>query len=134
MKNKMMDMVCKEFDQIADKGNLTSSNFDMAYKLIMMKEKLLRIEELEGKLGYSEAAYPMPYGRSNAGYARDAYSRGGDWEARGSYDDGNSYRGGRYSRDDGYAMMGNRMEELMNDPQLTPQERNAIKMAMNNMR
>ena len=129
MYNKMMKMVCDEFEEFQNKGVLTAANLDQAYKLVLMKEKLLRIEELEEKMGYSQDAH-MPY----MGYSR----RGGEWDAHGSYgrsyDNGNSYLDRRYSRDDGYAMMGSRLEDMLNDPNLTERERKAIKVAMENMR
>lgn len=114
--DKMMNMVCKEFDNLADKGALTTSNLDMAYKIVMMKEKLLRIEELEEKLGYSQA-YPM-YRGYGMPYVHD----------------GNSYRGNRYSRDDGYSMMSGKLEQMLNDPALSQQEKNALRMALDTMK
>lgn len=127
--NKMMNLVCKEYDDFANKGALTAANLDMAYKLVMMKEKLLRIDELEEKLGYSQTAYPE-YNR------RMPYSmHGGEWDARGSYGyEGDSYRGQRYSMDDGRSMMGDRLNSMMNDPNLSQQERMALKKAMESMR
>ena len=50
----LKDMICTELEEIAHKGEMSAGDLDTVYKLIVSKEKLLRIDELEEKLGYSE--------------------------------------------------------------------------------
>lgn len=71
-------MLCKEIEEIAKKNDLSASDLDLVHKLVITKEKLLRIEELEEDLGYSEA---------------------GDWRAEGTYGRGGSYARGNSYRD-----------------------------------
>lgn len=128
--NKMMNMVCKEFDNIAEKGSLTAANIEMVYKLIMMKEKLLRIEELEGKLGYSQDGEWAAKGRyARSGYPMDPYMMRGDSYAMEPYDQRR-----RYSMDEGRSMIEDRLADMMNDPNITQQERTAIRRAMDSIR
>ena len=125
---KLMDMLCQELDELAEKGQLSAGDLDTIHKLIVSKEKLLRIEELEGDLGYSED---------------------GGWRAEGTYGNGRSYRNsyangmtsyrrnsrGRYSRN-GYSMADGKeriieqIEEMMNSGDLSQMERQNMEKAM----
>lgn len=85
----LKQMICKELDEIAEKGEMSPGDLDVITSLLISKEKLLKIEKLEGEGGYSE----------------------GDWSANGSYSRGNSYanmydRGGAYSEGRGYSREG----------------------------
>lgn len=125
--DKLMDMLCTELDEIAEKGQLSAGDLDTVHKLIVSKEKLMRCEELEESLGYSQA---------------------GDWRAEGSYRDGNSYAnrgkhyvrghysrsGGRYSYDDGAGMLMESMQEMMHEPGLSGSDKEALRRAMEVMR
>lgn len=133
---KIKDMVCAELDELAKKGKLTVQDLDIIYKLVVTKEKLLRTEQIEGDLGYSQ----------DGGWtARGNYSRGRYPEQYSMTDmyRGNSYgmepmdysmRGNHYSMDEGRSMMSGRLSEMLNDPNLSQQEKNAIKRAMESMR
>lgn len=119
---ELMEMLCTELDELAEKGNLTVSDLDMVYKLIVSKEKLLRIEELEGNLGYSGA---------------------GEWQAGGTYNrsrgysrsrSGQHYVRGHYSYDDGRNDMIYRMEDMMNNQNLSASDRSTLRKAMDMMR
>lgn len=132
MSRKMEDlkeMICKELDEIAEKGELSAGDLDTIYKLIISKEKLLRIEEIEGDMGYSED---------------------GDWRAEGSYNRGSSYRDSSYRsmRGNSYANRGkhyvrghysyaddikSRLREMMESGELTASQRNAMQRAMDEM-
>lgn len=122
-------MICEEIDEIAKKGEMSAGDLDIVNKLVLTKEKLLRIEELEGELGYSEA---------------------GEWNANGSYARGNSYmngnsysrrnssyaRGRRYSRD-GYSRAADdikeRMMDMLNNGDFTSSQRQSIQRIMDEM-
>ena len=56
-------MICTELEEIAKKGEMSAGDLDTVYKLIVSKEKLLRIDELEEKLGYSEDSRKWRYSR-----------------------------------------------------------------------
>lgn len=111
--DKLMDMLCTELDEIAEKGQLSAGDLDTVHKLIVTKEKLLRIEELEDNLGYSQD---------------------GEWTARGnygrnSYARGRHYVRGHYSMTDGRSMMKNSLADMMEDNSLSDRERNALRNA-----
>ena len=102
----LKDKLCRELDEIAEKPDLSAGDLETMHKLtdtIKNIDKIMMLEEDDG------------------------YSRGGDWEARGTfgrpiYDDGHSYarRGahyvrGHYSRDgrDSKKRMEEELEEMM---------------------
>lgn len=113
------EMLCKELEDIANKGELSAGDLDAVYKLVVSKEKLLRIEELEEDLGYSN---------------------GGEWNASGNYGR-NSYRGrkrdsmGRYSRyNDSKAMIVDQIESMMRDGNVSASDKMALQRAMDQLR
>lgn len=102
----LKDKLCRELDEIAEKPDLSAGDLETVHKLtdtIKNIDKIMMLEEDDG------------------------YSRGGGWEARGTfgrpiYDDGHSYarRGshyvrGHYSRDgrDIKKRMEEELEEMM---------------------
>ena len=102
----LKDKLCRELDEIAEKPDLSAGDLETVHKLtdtIKNIDKIMMLEEDDG------------------------YSRGGGWEARGTfgrpiYDDGHSYarRGahyvrGHYSRDgrDSKKRMVEELEEMM---------------------
>ena len=154
---KVKEMLCKEIDKIAEKGEMNMPTLDNLYKLtdvVKNIDKIVMLEEEQGDEGeYSERRY-----------SRRGYSRGGDWEARGSYghgsaydDGGSSYAGrgqhyvrghysrdaggysqgggysrGGYSRDGGRDSMMRKFEEMMQSA--SGQDREIIQRAMDDMR
>ena len=118
----LKEQLCEELKEYASKKDLSAGDLVMVHKLTDTIKNLDKIDALED----------------------DGYSRSGDWEARGSYERGNSYRGrkrdsvGRYSRDGGYRMysregfkdrMMEEMEALM-DKAGSEREREAIRRCM----
>lgn len=102
----LREMLCKELDELARKGDLGAGDLEIAHKLTDTIKNIDKIEMMEED-GYS--------GR---------YSRGGDWEAdaRGTYGRGNSYarRGthyvrGHYSRTDAHEHMREQLEVMLRD-------------------
>lgn len=102
----LKDKLCRELDEIAEKPDLSAGDLETVHKLtdtIKNIDKIMMLEEDDG------------------------YSRGGGWEARGTfgrpiYDDGHSYARrdshyvrGHYSRDgrDGKKRMEEELEEMM---------------------
>lgn len=121
-------MICEEIDEIAEKGTMSPGDLDVINKLVVTKEKLLRIEEIEDELGYSED---------------------GEWTANGSYGRGSSYRSNMYSRNNSYARGGRRysrdgysraaddmkarMMDLVNTGDFTNSQRQSIQRIMDEM-
>lgn len=99
--NDLREMLCKELDEIARKGDLGAGDLDNVRKLTDTIKNIYKIEM------YEEAGY----------------SRGGDWAAdmRGTYGRGSSYRGrhrdtmGRYSRSGADEHMMKRLTEMIRE-------------------
>lgn len=95
----LRDMLCKELDEVARKGELGAGDLEIVHKLTDTIKNIDKIEMMED----------------------DGYSRGGDWEAdmRGTYGRGSSYRGrhrdarGRYSRTDAREHMRKQLDDMM---------------------
>lgn len=125
MSKKMEDlkeMICRELDEIAQKGELSAGDLETVYKLIVSKEKLLRIEEIESDMGYSNA---------------------GDWRAEGNYSRNmNSYNGNSYARNRHYVRghysydggtIRDRISEMMNSDELSGSQRQALQRVLDMM-
>ena len=106
---EIKEMLCREIDNIADKGSLTAGQLDTVDKLIHAYKNIGKIEE-QG--GYSN----------------------GDWRASGSY--GNRYSRGRhyvrahYSYNDGCENLMKQIEEMMRSGNLTEREKENLSRAM----
>lgn len=118
----LRDMLCKELDELARKGELGAGDLEIAHKLTDTIKNIDKIECLEGEDGYSSR-----------------YSRDGNWEAdmRGTYGRGSSYRGrhrdamGRYSRTDGVEHLREQLDRMMretNDERVRDALRRAAEM------
>ena len=131
----LKDKLCQELEEIARKPEMGAGDLEIIHKLTDTIKNICKIDMLE----------------EDGGYSRD-----GDWEARGSYNRGSSYRGrkrdsmGRYSRDGmGYRdgrMMPNRMysraeakDHMMDELEeamavaTTDREKDIIKRAMDQL-
>ena len=90
----LKEKLCDELDEIARKPEMGAGDLEIIHKLTDTIKNICKIDMLE----------------EDGGYSRD-----GDWEARGSYNRGSSYRGrkrdsmGRYSRDGRRDMREDRM-------------------------
>lgn len=109
------DMLCKELDEIARKGEMSAGDLEAVHKLT---DTIKNIDKIEM-------------------YEDGGYSRGGDWEAdmRGTYGRGSSYRGrkrdsmGRYSRADAHEHIRGQLEDMMRDAD-DDRTRDAIRRCM----
>lgn len=114
--------VCKEIEKFPDKGDISIGELDILYKLVMIKEKLLRIEEIEQKMGGGEQNYG-----NHGNY--------GMWSAEGNYghDYGNYGRDMNYGREMNYGSGGckQKIEEMMRDA--SPHEREILKRTLSQM-
>ena len=98
----LRDMLCKELDELARKGELGAGDLEIAHKLTATIKNIDKIDMMES----------------------DGYSGGGDWEAdmRGTYGRGSSYarRGshyvrGHYSRSDGVEHLRTQLNDMMRE-------------------
>lgn len=121
---ELKDMLCAELDEIARKGEMGAGDLEIVHKLTDTIKNIDKIIMLE----------------DDGEYSQRGYSRGGDWDARGRYDDGNSYAnrgqhyvrghysraGRRYSRADGRESMMEHLDMMLDDAK-TDKERDVIK-------
>lgn len=132
--HELKEKLCDELEEIAKKGELGAGDLEIVHKLTDTIKNIDKIEIMKEDGGYSQA---------------------GDWEMRGTYDRGSSYRRkrdsmGRYSRDGmGYRdgrMMPNRMysraeakDHMMDELEeamaaaTTDREKDIIKRAMDQL-
>lgn len=117
---KLYNILCEELEMIANKDGLSAGDLDAIHKMVVTKEKLLRIEELEENLGYSNA------GEWNASgmYARTA-RRGNSYRSRGG-----RYSGRRYSMADGRGMIADQIRGMLDDDSLSQADREVLQRAM----
>lgn len=102
---ELKEMLCRELDEIAEKGVLSSGDLETVDKLAHSIKNLDKIRMMEGE--YSNS--------------------GGDWTARGTYGGGGrmhydtSYRGrrrdsmGRYSRADAMEDMADKLRDMLDN-------------------
>ena len=113
---RLKSMLCDELDEIAGKGELSSGDLETIHKLTDTIKNIDKIEALEGE-GYS-GGDRMPYGRYSGSrhYVRGHYTRG------------------HYSMAEGKARIADRIEEMMQDDDLTTAERSALERAIDALR
>ena len=117
---KLREMLCKEIDDIGDKGTLSAGALDSLHKLTDTVKNLDKIEMLEQD--------------SEAGYGRAGYSR---HYREDPYEGGNSYRRnsmGRYSRADAQEDMTDKLRAMMQDNSLPERYRETARMMMRELR
>lgn len=143
---ELEEMLCKELEEIVDKGELSAGSLDTVDKLTHALKNTYKIHM--GEQGeYSQAysmdgdwngnsmrgnSYGSSYGRGNS-YGR--YSRtGGDYSRDNSYANrrGTHYVRGHYSRDDAKSMMIEHLEKAM-DMATDDNARNVISRAIENV-
>lgn len=112
------DMLCKELDEIARKGEMSAGDLETVHKLTDTIKNIDKIEMLED----------------------DGYSRDGDWTAdiRGTYGRDSSYRGrrrdsmGRYSRTGAREHLRKQLEDMLRDAD-DDRTRDALRRCMDAM-
>lgn len=142
--DKLKMMLCKELDEVAEKGTMTAGDLEMVHKLTDTIKNIHKIKMLDeaGYSEYSERRYSMDgfregqmrpdgsYYRSNMSRARGSYDGGGSYD---SYADShNSYRRGRsYS---GSVDAEEELMEILREGDLDPQSEGAVKKALESVR
>lgn len=123
---KLKDMICAELEEIAQKNEMSAGDLETVYKLIISKEKLLRIDEFEEKLGYSEDSRNWRYSRDGEPsgnsygrhYVRAHYSRD---------------RSGRYSMDEGKTRLADQIKDMIDNSDLSQNQKTALRKAMESL-
>ena len=148
---KVEEMLCKEIDKIAEKGEINAQSLDNLYKLTDVVKNVGKIEMLNEGREEPEYSQRRGYSRDGGMYSerrdsRGRYSRDVGWEARGSfggghsYDDGGSsyanrgkhYVRGHYSREDGKDRMMHSLGMLMDEAD--EHERRILERTMQELR
>lgn len=112
----LRDMLCKELEEISQKGDLSAGDLETAHKLTDTIKNIDKIGRMED----------------------GGYSRAGAWEAdmRGTYGRGSSYRHrdslGRYSRTDAKEHMRAQLEGMLRDTE-DDRAREALRRCMDAM-
>lgn len=122
--HELKNMLCEELDQIARRGTINAGDLETVHKLTAAIKNIDTIEAMEND-DYSRAGWDASdsYGR---------YSRGGDSYAsrRGMH-----YVRGHYSHaDNEREMLTGRIEEMLDDSNLSLDEKSTLKRAMNIIR
>lgn len=117
-------MICTELEDIAKKGEMSPGDLEAVYKLMVAKEKLLRINELEEKLGYSEDGRMRHYSRDGEPDGGSSYGR---HYVRGHY---SRDRDGRYSRDEGRTRLADQIRDMVDNSDLSQSQKTALRKAM----
>lgn len=121
---ELKDMLCRELDEIADKGELSAGDLQAVHTLTDTIKDILKIEMLDEGNGYSGDGDWRAEGKYSRGrYSRNSYRDGGN-----SY--GRHYVRGHYSRDDGMDQMTQRIDEMLNDGSIDGTDRNTLMHAL----
>lgn len=114
----LRDMLCKELDEIARKGELGAGDLDIAHKLVSTIKNIDKIDLMENE-GYSR---DNDY--SQRRYSRDSYGGGSSYARRGTH-----YVRGHYSRDGAKDDMKRQLQEMLDNAD-DDTIRNAIQRCM----
>ena len=113
-------MICKELNEIAEKGELSAGSLQTVDMLTHSLKSIVTVMAME-----------------DSGYSRDEGGYSGRRDSMGRYADGSSYNDGysgrRYSRDEGKTNMIHQLENLMSEAS-SPEEKEIMKQALNKMR
>ena len=120
---RIRSMLCRELDDIADKGELSAGDLQSIHMLTDTIKNIDKIEMLED--GEYSNGYAMAYSRDGGWNASGTYSRGD----RDRYSGARHYVRGHYSRDDGTDMMMRRIDEMMGEGNLSNTEKDALRRA-----
>lgn len=110
MIDKLIDKLANELEVLSRKTTTSTTDLDSMNKIIVCIEKLMRIEEIEGK-GYSNS--------------RGVYA--GDWRTD-SY--GNRAEHYGYSRTDGMSSVKDNIRRMMDDSSMNSTDRRTLERAM----
>ena len=125
--HKLKKLLCKELEEITEKGELSAGSLETIDKLTHS------IKSLDTIMAMEDGGYSRDDGYSGA-RRRDSmgrYADGASYERYNNYRDG-GYSGRRYSRDEGKSQMIEQMEELMQGA--NSQEKEVMRQALQKLR
>lgn len=126
------EMLCKEVEEIANKGELSAGDLETVHKLTDTIKNILKIGMLEEGGSSSDGRWNAEGSYGNGGYSGRHYVRG-----HYSRDGGNSYRGGysrgRYSMAEGKEMLTEKIREMMNMGDIEPEDRKILMQALDKL-
>lgn len=125
----LRDMLCKELDEIAHKGELGAGDLDIAHKLVSTIKNIDKIDLMEDEGysrdgDYSQRRYSRDGNYSQRKYSRDSYGGGSSYARRGTH-----YVRGHYSRDGAKDDMKRQLQEMLDNAD-DDTIRNAIQRCM----
>lgn len=130
MIEKLKDKLCGELETVSRKGQISAADLDSMHKMIVSIEKLMKIEEMEGDEYSERYSRAGRRGYYNNGSYGDSYADNyGD-----SY--GNEYSGrqhwvrGHYSRAEGSNMVKDHIRKIMDENEITGNDRRTLERAM----
>ena len=130
--HKLKKLLCKELEEITDKGELSAGSLETIDKLTHSIKSLDTIMAMEdggySRDGYSGRRDSMGRYADGASYENRSYARYND----SSYEDGYSGRR-RYSRDEGKSYMMQELESLMQKAQ-NQDEREVMQQALKQLK
>lgn len=127
----LKDKLCRELDEIADKGEMSTVDLENAFKItgsIKNLNKIIDHEEMQGgRSGDGNWIAEGSYGNGRMGthYTGGYYSRNDNGYSGGRYRD-------RYSADQGREMWDNSMRGRMSSNAYDPNERETMQRAYRN--
>lgn len=136
---KIEEMLCKELDNMAARGDISMAKLDMLHKLTDTIKNLYKIDMYSSESGYSNDGMWTAHG---------GYSNNGNYSNGNSYDNGNSYsnrgkhyvrghysrdNGGGYSRDNAKHDMISELENMMSEAH-DDKTRDALRRCMEQVR
>lgn len=129
MIEKLKDKLCGELETVSRKSTISPSDLDSMQKMIVSIEKLMKIEEMEG------GEYSERYSRARS---RSYNSYGNSYDGN-SYNDesyGDDYSGrqhwvrGHYSRAEGSSMVKDHIRKMMDENEISGNDRRTLERAM----
>lgn len=123
---QLREMLCRELDEIAEKGELSAGALDTTHKLTDTIKNIDKIEMLEdgdysedggwearGNYSRTDGYHPSSYGRMSRNSERDS-----------------SYARGRYSRADGMEHIAGKLREMLQAGNLNARQQETIKSVL----
>lgn len=128
MIEKLKDRLCTELETVSRKGQISASDLDSMHKMIVSIEKLMKIEEMEGG-EYSERysrARSRSYNSYGNSYDNDSYADnyGDDYSGR------QHWVRGHYSRAEGSSMVKDHIRKMMDENEISGNDRRTLERAM----
>lgn len=135
MIEKLKDKLCEELENVSRKSQMTSGDLDNVHKLIVSIEKLMKIEKLDdGEHSHRGGNWNARGSYNNGSYDNGSYDNGS--YDNGSYDNGSyanrgmHYVRGHYSRAEGSSMVKDHIRKMMDENEISSNDRRILEKAM----